>query len=725
MASAHQLQPLPAPTPATRVKEGRPPWWCFPEGLPGNRITDFDTMCGAPKRRFLLLYGTQHGQSKAIAEEICQQAEQHEFIADVISLKDICKFNLENEKDPVVIVISTTGDGDPPDAALKFVKKIRNRELPDDYFAHLRYALLALGDSEYTYFCNGGKTIDQRLQQLGARHFFATGYADDCVGLELVVDPWIKDLWIALEREFLTRTENETVIEELKDLNNKNPDIMTTPGNLDIDIETICLHSELPLCTSLQKTVSDTCKEEAEHSLVHSVPPLCLCSLNIPSFSPLKLDVQICDCIAKEIDINLLHPEDEIFIVPIRRAKRLTTEDAVKTTLMLELDISNTTIEFQPGDSFGIVCPNPTGEVTDLIKKLGLSDEKDCQVCLTVKPSTKERGAFITDYIPEKCSLRYLLTWCLEIRTLPKKAFMRALAEYTFHAGEKRRLLELCSKQGSADYNRFIRDHAISILELLNAFPSCKPPLSLLIAHLPKLQPRSYSAASSSLFHPGKLHFIFNVINFEPCSGRTLPRKGVCTGWLAELVKQNDYVSEEKAIADSVNMTATEPQISIYIQPSTSFQLPMDISVPIIMLGAGTGIAPYIGFLQHREIQRQQKKECIFGDTWLFFGCRSHNKDYLFRDELRSFLENGTLTHLKVCFSRDLPCTSNEYMLKYVQDSLKKFSQDVVQILTKENGYFYVCGHSGEITSTQFMLNSPGNYRNWRPRRMGSFTIRK
>ncbi|XP_069586515.1 methionine synthase reductase isoform X2 [Ranitomeya imitator] len=601
-------------------------------------------MYGAPKQRFLLLYGTQQGQSKAIAEEISQQAEQHEFIADVISLKEISKFHLENEKDPVVIVISTTGNGDPPDAALKFVKKIRNHELPDDYFSHLRYGLLALGDSEYTYFCNGGKIIDQRLQQLGARHFFDTGYADDCVGLELVVDPWIKDLWVALEKEFLTRAENEKLIGELKDVNNKNPDIMKVPGNLDIDIETISLHSELPLSyTSLQKAESNTCKEDVEHSLVHSVPPLCDCSLNIPSLSPLHLDVQIFDCITKEIDINLMYPEDEIFMVPIRQAKRLTTEDAVKTTLMLELDISNTTIEFQPGDSFGIVCPNPTGEVTDLIKKLGLSDKKDCQLGLTVRSGTKQRGAFITDYFQEKCSLQYLLTWCLEIRALPKKAFIRALVEYTSDTGEKRRLLELCSKQGSADYNRFIRDHSISILELLNAFPSCKPPLGLLIEHLPKLQPRSYSAASSSLFHPGKLHFIFNVINLEPCSGRALPRKGVCTGWLAELVKPNDEVCEEKAIACSEDMIATEPQISIYIRPSTSFQLPMDISIPIIMLGAGTGIAPYIGFLQHREIQRQQKKECIFGDTWLFFGCRSHNKDYLFRV---ASIESPGLFHL-------------------------------------------------------------------------------
>ncbi|XP_044148638.1 methionine synthase reductase isoform X1 [Bufo gargarizans] len=648
-------------------------------------------MCSALKRRFLLLYGTQRGQSKAIAEEIGQQAEQYGFVADVFSLEDMNKFNLENEKDPVVVVISTTGTGDPPDAALKFVKKIQNKALTDDSFAHLRYGLLALGDSEYTYFCNGGKIVDRRLQELGATHFYETGYADDCVGLELVVDPWIEDLWIALEKEFLSRAENKKMIGEINDVTSENHNIPKVPGNLDMHLQAISLESELPSDRrSLNKAVSDAFKE-FEHSLVHSVPPLSQCSLNIPALRPVYLDVLILDCKAKEIDSSFLHPEVEIFTVPIKQAKRLTAKDSVKTTLKLELDISNTTIDFQPGDSFGIICPNPPDEVTDLVNKLGLSDKKDCQVFLTVKSEIKGRGVVIPDYIPERCSLQYLLTWCLEICALPKKAFLRALAEYTSDVAETRRLLELCSKQGNSDYNGFIREHAISVVDLLNAFPSCQPPLGLLIEHLPKLQPRSYSAASSSLFHPGKLCFVFNIVNFEPCLGRTLPRKGVCTGYLAELVRRNAEESKAIAVTGNINLFTAEPKISIFIRPSTLFHLPLDSSVPIIMVGPGTGIAPFIGFLQHREIQRQQKKECIFGDTWLFYGCRSHDKDYLFRDELRSFVENGTLTHLKVCFSREASCAT-DYMPKYVQEYLQIFSQDIVQILTKENGCFYVCG---------------------------------
>ncbi|KAM5157941.1 methionine synthase reductase [Mantella aurantiaca] len=632
-------------------------------------------MCGVRQKRFLLLYGTQKGQSKAIAEEIGQQADRHGYVTDILSLEDLDKFSLEEERDPVIIVISTTGSGEPPEPAVKFVRRLHSKELPEDHLARLRYGLLALGDSEFTFFCNGGKTVDRRLQELGATRFYDTGYADDSIGLELVVDPWIEGLWAALQKEFMNRADGPEMEEDRKTpLSDQNA--QNVPENLDLQVKAINLNSS--------PTPKGDASEEAVPSLVRSAPPLCQSSLTVPSLPVPYLDVQILDCHGEESDPSSLYPGESVFRVAISQAKRLTTEGAVKTAMMLELDVAHTTMDLQPGDAFCVVCPNPPEEVDDLCHRLGLTEKRKCQVCLAVKTGTKKRGASVPGYIPEKCSVEFMLTWCLEIRATPKKAVIRALVEHTSDVGERRRLQELCSKQGVSDYNRFVRDLSLSLPDLLHAFPSCRPPVSLLIEHLPKLQARPYSAASSSLFYPGKLRFVFNVVELAPCGERPAPRRGVCTGWLAKLVSGSEGKSEGDAAA---------PQICVFSRPSSSFRLPADTSVPIVMVGPGTGIAPFMGFLQHREKLREQSEERRqFGDSWLFFGCRSHEKDYLFREELSSFVENGTLTHLKVSFSREAPGNTEDNHPKYVQDYMKIYSKDIVRLLTELNGIIYVCG---------------------------------
>ncbi|MBV95912.1 Methionine synthase reductase, partial [Eschrichtius robustus] len=278
-----------------------------------------------------------------------------------------------------------------------------------------------------------------------------------------------------------------------------------------------------------------------------------------------------------------------------------------------------------------------------------------------------------------------------DLSRLPRpQAFLRALVDHTGDGAEKRRLQELCSRQGAADYNRFVRDSRACLLDLLLAFPSCQPPLGLLLEHLPKLQPRPYSCASSSLFHPGKLHFIFNIVEFWSDTTAVALRKGVCTGWLAALVESVLQPNTHASRADGEKALA--PEISISPRATNFFHLPNDPSVPIIMVGPGTGIAPFIGFLQHREKLREHHPDGHFGAMWLFFGCRHKDRDYLFREELRHFLKCGILTHLKVSFSRDAPVGEEEAPAKYVQDSIQRHSEQVARVLLQEDGHVYVCG---------------------------------
>ncbi|XP_029384520.1 methionine synthase reductase isoform X2 [Echeneis naucrates] len=687
--------------------------------------------------RFVILYGSQKGQAQSIAEGIAVEAEDHGLVAELSCLNQSEKYNLEKEKAPVVFIVSTTGDGEPPDNALQFVKGIKKKTLSTDHYKHLCYALLALGDTNYANFCNCGKTIERRLQALGAKQFYVTGYADDGVGLEVVVDPWLEGLWKAIKGALSKMASDK--VDPLKgpvgDSPKQDPDSLLPDVELNLlslndhqnckSVRALAitdskyartasysasdegttlsdarpaspvLASQSHDTASVSTAASDTHKDGgAPHvplaaSLTCSLPPLSQSSLNVPALPPPYLHVSLQDVDSREQTVGHLNNEN-VHEVPIERAIQLTTGDLVKTSLLLELDTSAyPTMTYLPGDSFDVFCPNRATEVEDMLCRLGLQDKKHHQVHVSLNKDTKKKGAQVPSYIPPSISLLYLLTWCLEIRTVPKKAFLRALVEHTGDTVQRRRLQELCSKQGATEYNQYVRDPGLSILEVLTAFPSCSPPLCLLIEHLPKLQPRPYSAASSCLKHPGKLHFVFNVVEFSACSGRPVGRRGLCTGWLFDLINPGKpKCSGSHAL----------PKIHVSLRPKCSFRLPSDLSVPFVMVGPGTGVAPFIGFLQQREKERQDNPEAVFGETWLFFGCRYRDRDYLFREELEGFVTSGVLDHLKVSFSRDeLEMEGNEVTTsvarpRYVQHNLLLHRQQITEILLKKNGCLYVCG---------------------------------
>ncbi|XP_037385505.1 methionine synthase reductase isoform X2 [Talpa occidentalis] len=647
-------------------------------------------------RRFLLLFASQRGQAQAIAEDIREQAAARGFSADLHCVSDSAQYDLRSETAPLVLVVSTTGTGDPPDTARTFVKNIQDKTLPADYFAHLWYGLLGLGDSEYTYFCNGGKLIDRRLQELGARRFYGTGHADDGVGLELVVEPWVDGLWAALSKHFAS-SRGSAMSGALAATAASAESAPGRPGAppLEAQVQLLRLDEEegggaaVSEPSAASRGGASPATGAPEASLTCSVPPLAGASLSIPVAPPEYLQVHLQECPGQEESPAPVTSAEPVFQVPISKAVQLTTNDAIKSTLLLELDISNTDFSYQPGDAFNILCANSDAEVQGLLQRLRLADHGGHRVHVVVRAGTRKKGAALPQHIPEGCSLRRILTWCLDIRAAPKKAFLRALVDHTPDPAQRRRLQELCSREGAADYSRFLRDARTSLLDLLLAFPSCQPPLSLLLEHLPKLQPRPYSCASSSLLHPGKLRFAFSVVELPSGTAPPAPRRGVCTGWLALLAQ---------ALLQRAGGSPA-PEISISPRAANSFHLPDDPSVPIVMVGPGTGVAPFIGFLQHREKLQEQHPDGHFGATWLFFGCRHKDRDYLFRDELRRFQKLGVLTHLKVSFSREAPAQGPGVPAKYVQDSLRLHGGQVAQALLQERGRLYVCGGPGKFTS--------------------------
>ncbi|KAG8180128.1 hypothetical protein JTE90_027082 [Oedothorax gibbosus] len=630
---------------------------------------------GNDLKRFLLLYSSQTGQAKAIAEEIAHAAPLHGLKADLqcLSLTDK-RFCIENET-CAVFVVSTTGDGEPPDSAIKFYRRISRHTLKANFLEKLQYALLALGDSNYIKFCLFGRLLDRRLQALSAKPFYERGYGDDAFGIETGVDPWILNLWPALQRQLHVKCEPMN-----GPLTNGNC-IDTEDSRF--NMSTLNKEAEVTSISELSTFLKDV---DVEKCRLPKLPAPTL-KINFEDDHEPRTNY-----VPNESLLN--SQASSISNVKVVSCKRLTYGDDVKTTLELKLQFQDSPIPYKPGDSYGFICPNPADEVELLLQRLNVPHLSESVVRLSI-PDECAGKRKIPAHIPPFLTLRDIFLHCVEIRSVPKKILFRILAEYTSDEEEKKSLLYLSSPEGSKAYTNCVRKPSLSILDILLHYKSCNPPAEKLLEYLPCLRPRFYSVASSPLNESDGFTVVFNVLKFETSEGRTTSREGVCTGWFKKLSSQFqrsvDDVSSLTNQMSALNIDCDKPIISIYKRTNPYFYLPENLDCPIIMVGPGTGVAPFIGFLQHREkLLEMHKDEKKFGTTWLFYGCRYQDKDFLYKSELQRLQSSEVLSHLVVSLSRETVLPPN-VTTRYVHESIKE-NADALTRDIEAGGRIYVCG---------------------------------
>ncbi|XP_077510127.1 methionine synthase reductase-like [Amblyomma americanum] len=571
----------------------------------------------ADSMRFLLLYASQTGQAEAVARRLNITAIEQGFLPDLH-----CVSTFDREFDIVkencfVLVTSTTDEGLVPEKARRFLRYLR--KAPAGLLNRSKYAVLGLGDTNYNNFCNGARTFDTHFEALGAVRFYETGYADDAVGLEIVIEPWIADLWPALHRILSSPTANPAQIQQ-------------------------CLSEQIM----------------EEKSLTRCSLPLST-ELTLPLMKdPLvsvQFDVSETDRIS-HTDVwqggqPLPFQESRIICAVLTSAKCLTSSEAVKEAWELEFELpanSRSEVSIKPGDSFGFLCINRLAEVDYVIKRLGVLDSQLVSV-------THSKTARNMEHLPKQpLAVRRLLTTCCDVRGIPKKIFLRTLAEYTSDASEKRRLLELSSREGSKDYIHFILEARNTFLDILRAFSSCKPPLIVLLEHLPRLLPRYYSVCNWSPQEDSNIPRRFKIL-YKRCPIPGSNEEGLCTGWLTELAKK--WSAEQDLVSSMTSLSLNEMQwqkVPVYLRKNTTFRFPESLNVPIIMIGPGTGVAPFLSYLQWRREAMSQSDKADISETWLFTGCRHRHLDFLYEDELNQLLKQGALSKLIVSFSRDVEC---------------------------------------------------------------------
>lgn len=340
---------------------------------------------------------------------------------------------------------------------------------------------------------------------------------------------------------------------------------------------------------------------------------------------------------AKEAAVQALAPtysRQHPFEATILEKINLNGRGSSKETIHLELSLEGSGLQYEPGDALGVFGTNSPSLVTGVLQAANLAGD---QVVLGHNGEKTLAEALTYDY--ELSPLSHV--------TLEKYAAITASNKLKDILADKRKV---------PDY-LFGRD----ILDLLKEEPYLLGANELLSV-LRKNTPRMYSIASSQAAVEAEVHLLVSVVRYQ-AYGRH--KEGLCSAALSDRF-------------------AVDDKVKVFVDKNSRFKLPGDADAPIIMVGPGTGVAPFRAFMQHREVAAHK------GKSWLFFGDRNFTTDFLYQTEWQQYLKEGVLTKADVAFSRD------QKQKHYVQHSMLANGRELYDWL--ENGaHFYVCGDASRM----------------------------
>jgi cytochrome P450 / NADPH-cytochrome P450 reductase len=320
-------------------------------------------------------------------------------------------------------------------------------------------------------------------------------------------------------------------------------------------------------------------------------------------------------------------------------------------------------VTYEAGYHLGILPRNSPALVRRVMERFELPED----ALIRIRNNTASKTFLPVD---KPVSASALLSAYVDVQGVARRSEIQVLAEYTECPPEREKLLAIGGDDpdGVARYREEVLSKNVSLIDLLEEHRSCELPFNVYLELLPQLKPRYYSISSSPMIDSARLSITVGVVEGPARSGRG-EYQGVCSSYLAE-----------QAVGSAVE--------GFVRPPSTPFVPPEDPSTPMIMVAAGTGLAPFRGFLQERAAVKSRGKEV--GPSSLFFGCRNPKQDYIYEDELEAFAQEG-VADLECAFSRleGQPKT-------YVQDRLKSQHDDIWAEI-QDGATIYVCGDAGRM----------------------------
>lgn len=612
-----------------------------------------------------ILYGSATGNAEQIAKDLA--ATYNMFLSnpdavtyfssvvccDLNAWRKQCLPIWEKElanggKHGVVIVTSTTGNGEPPENAERFARWIKRKQtvasLP---LQHVAFSVLGLGDTNYDVFCATGKAVDKQLEVLGGTRVKPAAYADEATGLEDVVDPWVASILLDISigsqpatgeelkdapvgalppKPVPVSPEKEEAEEKKMDVGDMTPVAVSSEPITSVSpgVRTLCNILNMD-CTCPLEEVDNKCLPKIGTSL-SSCMLLTQLEQEAEQLSSNDDDrVTVSSASSSAIHYTLQKP----FESSIRNARYLTatpTEAAQKAAFLLKEDKAQLqsaldlytekfpliqsqavsedsverngkrvieltlalpddfTLEYTPGDSLGLIVENPPYVVEFVLNML-----KESQGILPDQHVSIDNGNPMT--------LRDAISREIDLSSpLKSKRIMSSLSQHATNCEDRKALLLLASKtpEGERAFERFVEQQRLSVVDILKEFPSCQAiPLTALLGILPGIPPRYYSVSSSPLVgqHDLTLTVSFSVVDyvtpslkFGDVEAGLRRKKGIATSFL-EALASPFLAGGKEGLATCVK---------IFPKPTSEFRMPASLTTPMVLVGPGTGIGKFI-----------------------------------------------------------------------------------------------------------------------------------
>ncbi|KAJ8779343.1 hypothetical protein J1605_012805 [Eschrichtius robustus] len=635
----------------------------------------------AKRVKATILYATETGKSQAYAKTLCE-IFKHAFDAKVMSMEEYDIVHLEHET-LVLVVTSTFGNGDPPENGEKFGCALMEMRHPNSVHEERKYPEplrffprkgppLPRGDTEVhglaaahdsrrrsykvrfnsvsSYsdsrkssgdgpdlrdnFESAGPLANVRFSVfgLGSRaypHFCAFGHAVDTLLEELGGERILKmregDELCGQEEAF--RTWAKKVFKAACDV--------------------FCVGDDVNI-------------EKANNSLIS----------NDRSWKRNKFRLTYM-AEAPELTQGLSNVHKKrVSAARLLSRQNLQSPKSSRSTIFVRLHTNgNQELQYQPGDHLGVFPGNHEDLVNALIERLEDAPPVNQLVKVELLEERNTALGVISNWTDEHrlppCTIFQAFRYYLDITTPPTPLQLQQFASLATSEKEKQRLLVL--SKGLQEYEEWKWGRNPNIVEVLEEFPSIQMPSTLLLTQLSLLQPRYYSISSSPDMYPDEVHLTVAIVSYRTRDGEGPIHHGVCSSWL--------------------NRIQADEVVPCFVRGAPSFHLPRNPQVPCILVGPGTGIAPFRSFWQQRQFDIQHKgmSPC---PMVLVFGCRQSKIDHIYREETLQAKSKGVFRELYTAYSRE-----PDKPKKYVQDILQEqLAEPVYRALKEQGGHIYVCG---------------------------------